>query len=228
MNWYHPIGEPAPITQTFYQHPYYGKGVDFGVPNGTPIYALRSGRVAQVTDLYKINQTGDQYGYGNRIILDHGQLDGAGWVSYYAHLSPGIPVQVGDMIYTSQLIAYSDNNGSSTGPHLHCEVRRNNTPVDWWPGVVFDPQLVDGGNVGFNEPVYPDPVRVTITARPFLNIRNRPSITGRDVGDLPTDTVVSVIDGTWVGNDYWMRIGHDQYIAAYHKGIHYITIDDEP
>ncbi len=47
----------------------------------------------------------------------------------YGHISRWT-VTVGQAITAGQLIAYSGNEGHSTGPHLHFEVRSNDQPVD--------------------------------------------------------------------------------------------------
>lgn len=91
-------------------------GLDIAVPEGTPIRAADSGRVALAA------WTG---GYGNYTCVQHtGSLS-----TCYAHqsrfaTSPGASVRQG------QVIGYSGNTGNSTGPHLHFETRLNGSPVD--------------------------------------------------------------------------------------------------
>jgi murein DD-endopeptidase MepM/ murein hydrolase activator NlpD len=84
-------------------------GVDWRLPEGTPVLAAADGVVKNVSE--------DTTGYGLRIILNHGNFD-----TLYAHLSQvfvaeGYPVKQGDRI------ALSGNTGHSTGPHLHFGLR---------------------------------------------------------------------------------------------------------
>ncbi len=92
------------------------EGVDISVPEGTPVRAARAGRV--VIAAY----TG---GYGNYTCVDHG----GGLSSCYAHQS-SYAVSPGDSVAQGDVIGYSGNTGSSTGPHLHFEIRVNGTAVD--------------------------------------------------------------------------------------------------
>lgn len=84
-------------------------GIDIGIPIGTPIYAVADGTVKVVKN--------DQNGYGLYIVVDHGKYG-----SLYAHLSK-FNCKIGQSIKAGDLIAYSGNSGSSTGPHLHFEIR---------------------------------------------------------------------------------------------------------
>ncbi len=113
----------ARITSKFGMrfHPVLGytrmhKGIDFGVPIGTPVMAAGSGVV---------KYAGWMSGYGNFIIVDHGN----GYSTGYGHLSR-IGVNRGMRVRQAQVIARSGMTGIATGPHLHYEIRQNNVQVN--------------------------------------------------------------------------------------------------
>jgi len=107
----------ARITSSFgmRNHPILGfskmhKGVDFGTPVGTPVYAAGNGVV---------EKEGPWGAYGNYLRIRHTGT----YATAYGHLSgyargihPGVRVRQG------QVVAYSGNTGRTTGPHLHYEV----------------------------------------------------------------------------------------------------------
>jgi murein DD-endopeptidase MepM/ murein hydrolase activator NlpD len=91
-------------------------GVDIGSSYGHPIVAPADG-VVTFTD-----QLG---GYGKAIMIDHGN----GISTRYGHLS-GFAVTAGQSVRRGDVIGYVGASGRSTGPHLHYEVRINDTPVN--------------------------------------------------------------------------------------------------
>jgi peptidoglycan DL-endopeptidase CwlO len=91
-------------------------GVDIPMPEGTPLRAAASGRVAIA---------GSVGGYGNYTCIQHG----GSLSTCYGHQS-SIGVSVGQSVGQGQVIGNSGNTGNSTGPHLHFEVRINGSPVD--------------------------------------------------------------------------------------------------
>ena len=115
---------PAPskvLSQDYWAgHP----AIDIPLPLGTPIVAADSGTV--------IYSGWDDSGYGNLIIVDHGN----GYWTYYAHNSE-LLVQAGDGVAQGQTIALAGSTGRSTGSHLDFRIRLNgNTflnPLDFLP-----------------------------------------------------------------------------------------------
>ena len=67
---------------------------------------------------------------GNYIIIDHG----FGYSSTYAHLD-SFAVRNGQKVSRGDVIGYVGNTGLSVAPHLHYEIKLNNTNVD--PGKLF-------------------------------------------------------------------------------------------
>lgn len=67
----------------------------------------------------------DRYGYGNRIIIDHGN----GYTTLYAHLS-NVYVTEGERVSRGQAIGQMGSTGRSTGIHLHFEIRYKGVAVN--------------------------------------------------------------------------------------------------
>jgi len=105
-----------PILHIWRLHP----GVDFGIPCGTPVYAAAGGRVVSAA------WSG---GYGNRVVLDHGDIEGIPLGTTYNHLTRPV-VRVGARVQRGQLVGISGTTGLSTGCHLHFEVYENGHVVD--------------------------------------------------------------------------------------------------
>lgn len=92
------------------------KGLDIAVPFGSDVIATAAGTVIF---------SGQKGGYGNCVIVSHGN----GLATLYGHLSQ-LVAKTNDRVKVGQVIAKSGNSGRSTGPHLHYEVHKNNTPVN--------------------------------------------------------------------------------------------------
>jgi murein DD-endopeptidase MepM/ murein hydrolase activator NlpD len=83
-------------------------GLDLPAPVGTGIHPVKPGTVTF---------SGEQAGYGNVVIIDHGD----GFVSKYAHNASNL-VSTGDAVGPATVIATVGSTGRSTGPHVHFEV----------------------------------------------------------------------------------------------------------
>ncbi len=121
--------EGAALTSSFGMryHPVLGgrrqhTGIDLAAPTGTPVYATADGIVGRA-DLYS--------SYGLYISINHG----AAMETRYAHLSR-LAVAAGDTVKKGDLIGYVGSTGSSTGPHLHYEVRVDGLAVNPIPYMV--------------------------------------------------------------------------------------------
>ena len=91
-------------------------GVDISSSYGTPVIAPADGIVTAAEVMG---------GYGRLIELNHGR----GISTRYGHLS-GFAVLPGEHVRRGDVIGYVGLTGRSTGPHLHYEVRINDTPVN--------------------------------------------------------------------------------------------------
>lgn len=89
-------------------------GIDIGAPTGTSIWAAKSGTVIFA---------GQQSGYGNAVIIDHG----GGMTTLYGHMSR-ISTRDGASVGQGSTIGAVGNTGRSTGPHLHFETRYGGSP----------------------------------------------------------------------------------------------------
>ena len=135
-NWYWPLpnryklsslfgGRNHPITGRWHSH----SGVDVPAPGGTPIYAAQDGIVTTIgTNRYS--------SYGSYCIISHG----GGYATLYAHQSRVPPLQEGQTVKKGQVIGYVGTTGSSTGNHLHFELRVNGvrtSALKLYPGMTF-------------------------------------------------------------------------------------------
>ncbi|MFA6260710.1 MAG: M23 family metallopeptidase [Bacteroidia bacterium] len=140
-----PLLLSAPFGSLRDNHFHSGMDIRTNESEGLPVYAIADGWVSRI----KIQSVG----YGNALYIDHSN----GYSSVYGHLKsysseiapyvkklqyrnesfeldhfPGrmqLPVKKG------QIIGYSGNTGTSTGPHLHFEIRDSKTEQ------IINPQL---------------------------------------------------------------------------------------
>jgi murein hydrolase activator len=116
----------GPVVAAFGRevHPRFGteivrRGIEIEAPEGAPVRAVYPGAV-----LYR----GWLKGYGNLVILDHGQ----GYYTLYAHAAE-VLADEGEQVKAGQAIARVGETGSAEGPRLYFEVR--------YQGRAEDPQL---------------------------------------------------------------------------------------
>jgi murein DD-endopeptidase MepM/ murein hydrolase activator NlpD len=91
--------------------------MDFSAPKGTEVYATGDGVIEKVKR--------SKRGYGNQVRINHSY----GYKTFYAHLNKYI-VKKGQTVKRGDLIGYVGSTGTSTAPHLHYEVIKNNRKVN--------------------------------------------------------------------------------------------------
>lgn len=100
------------------------KGVDFTPGQGTTIQSIADGVVSKVVPY-------DGGGLGVYVMVDH-VINGQNVTSVYGHMLTGsIEVSEGQIVKVAQALGKVGNTGTSTGAHLHLEIRLDGvTPVD--------------------------------------------------------------------------------------------------
>jgi murein DD-endopeptidase MepM/ murein hydrolase activator NlpD len=92
------------------------QGIDYVAPAGTPVSATADG---------KVTFAGQKGQYGRLVVIRHRN----GYQTSYGHLSK-IKTRNGATVAHGQIIGYVGSSGMSTGPHLHFELRKNQSPVN--------------------------------------------------------------------------------------------------
>lgn len=124
--WARPVSGRITSPYGYRSHPVSGgwrlhTGTDIGAACSRNIYAASSGTVTYA---------GRNGTYGNWVAIDHGNGVSTG----YAHIiNGGILVSYGQEVVVGQAIAKIGTTGSSTGCHLHFEVRINGVATDAVP-----------------------------------------------------------------------------------------------
>ena len=120
---------PAPGRLTsrygYRTHPIYGDrrfhaGIDIGGGMGARVSAAEGGYVTYA---------GYAGGYGTLVVVSHGRRGGRDLSTAYAHMGD-LVVREGQMVDRGDKLGEIGNEGNSTGPHLHFEVRLGGDPVD--------------------------------------------------------------------------------------------------
>ena len=110
-------GRIHPISGVYKYH----SGMDIGCQYGDAVWASDSGTVILA---------GDNGGYGNCVMIDHGFVNGDHYYTLYGHLS-AIYVSYGQAVSQGETIGAVGSTGVSTGPHLHFEIRNSSGPTDF-------------------------------------------------------------------------------------------------
>ena len=213
----------GPITQLFGENPQIYKkwgfpghnGIDYGIPNGTPVGAAAAGTVAAVSF--------ENGGYGNFVKLSH--KDGAKtYFTYYAHLA-NATVSAGQKVKAGDVVGHSNNTGASTGPHLHFGLKIDGENPAYKGYVDPMPYFLVGGasdsgdtSVGMD---IPDAVKLPslsfeVTAE-VLNVRNGPGVEYAIVGQLQKGT--NVTGKRLQSKSVWVEYEKGKWIALAFNGI---------
>lgn len=221
MKFLYPVPPASIVTQTFEEHvrraqangwQYYNGGIDWAIPTGTSIKAAQDGTIKETRK--------DATGYGTHVRIEHAN----NYTTIYAHMQK-FDVKVGDKVKAGQAIGKSDNTGNSTGPHLHFELRKGTTPVDPAPLLVTKLDGTSGqeepidvtGDMGTEPVQFPKLPKVRVTAA-LLNVRTGAGVEYPAVTTLPAGTEVEVLRKVVKGNDIWLQIGREQFIAIKYQG----------
>ena len=104
------------FKNTHYQVLNFRSGIEIETDRGEPIQAVYAGKVLYA-DWFK--------GYGNMIIIDHGD----NYYTVYAHIEETFKT-AGDLVETGEVVATVGDTGSITGSKLYFEVRHHGKPLD--------------------------------------------------------------------------------------------------
>lgn len=102
------------------KYAHFHTGVDIAAPFGTTVTAAAPGVVVAVGHT--------SIGYGNYVVIGHG----GGIMTLYGHLLE-TDVTVGETVARGQRIGLEGSTGWSTGPHVHFELRVNDSVIDPMP-----------------------------------------------------------------------------------------------
>jgi murein DD-endopeptidase MepM/ murein hydrolase activator NlpD len=113
----------APFEPPGFGYPHFHSGIDLAAPVRTPVRAASDGLVEIAGTM--VDALGIPIGYGNYIKV----AVGGSAEEIYGHLS-AISVAPNQLVRAGQPIGAIGSTGSSTGPHLHFEIRVRGVPVD--------------------------------------------------------------------------------------------------
>ena len=217
----------GPITQLFGENPQLYKkwgfpghnGVDYGIPNGTPINSAAAGTISQVSF--------ENGGYGNYVKIAH--KDGSrNYYTYYAHLASAA-VAAGQKVKAGQLIGYSNNTGASTGPHLHFGLKIDGEspaykgyvdPMPYFTSGGGDEDASSGGGAQAEGVSLPD-LKFEVTYD-VLNVRNGPGVEYSIVGQLSRGAKFT--SKTLSSRSVWVEVEPGKWCALQFEGTTYLKM----
>lgn len=112
-----------PLTYNGVFYPHFHTGLDIAAPLDTPLQAAAAGTVLLATS--SLDSQGQLTGYGNYVVISHG----GGYLTLYGHMDR-LMVTPGETVQQGQVIGLLGSTGSSTGPHVHFEIRKDGVFVD--------------------------------------------------------------------------------------------------
>ena len=216
----------GPITQLFGENPQVYKkwgfpghnGIDYGIPNGTPVKAAASGVVALISF--------ENGGYGNFVKLSH--VDGGKtYYTYYAHLASAA-VTAGQKVKVGSVVGYSNNTGASTGPHLHFGLKiEGENPT--YKGYV-DPMPYFSTDTSAEQPASGEAFADAIplgglefeVTYEILNVRNGPGVEYSVVGQLSKGARVSA--KRLHSKSMWLEYEQGKWCALAFDGAKYLNL----
>lgn len=104
-----------PVTGTWKLH----TGIDI---SSSGIYGAR----IVAADDGTVSLSGWNGGYGWCVVINHGN----GYSTLYAHMKAASSLKKGQAVTKGSTVGYVGSTGTSTGPHLHFEIRQNGSPKD--------------------------------------------------------------------------------------------------
>jgi hypothetical protein len=202
----YPVDPRFPITQKYGEHPDWypatrgHNGLDFGLPEGNPIFSVCPGLVT-FASLDPATEAAAYAGYGLHI-----RIQGPRFLVIYGHLT-ALQVKRDNQVTCGQVIGLTGGRtpptGFSTGPHLHFELRTASslaTCIDPFP-------LLDRTEVP-NRPIL---FYAEVTCKPYLMVRTGPGSNFSASGTLQPGEIVPVY--ALAGKEAWIE--HDRGFSAF-------------
>jgi hypothetical protein len=249
MQFLFPVPATSIVTQSFAEHVHsarvngwqnYNGGIDWAVPTGTQVVAAQAGVVTAARH--------DATGYGTHLRIQHddGYLTVYGHMWDFT-VKVGDKVRAGAVIGRSD----NTGNSTGPHIHFELRrnnvpvdpapLLTNFLPDATQPGgggVVVNPgggpvikpaeptdgsgsQPGGGVTVGEEPESFPSLPNARIISTIGLNIRMAPGVFHPIVGFLPSGTQVEVMRKAQDGEDVWLQIGHQQYVAMIAGGDTY-------